>query len=98
MILDDACQADSAHSRAVRALSRRTFLQSGAAAGGGLMLSLSLPFASSDAEPAAADGFAPNAFIRIERDGQIVLAELWRANLKPKSARPPRDDEGDPIY
>jgi len=73
MILDDACQADSAHSRAVRALSRRTFLQSGAAAGGGLMLSLSLPFASSDAEPAAADGFAPNAFIRIERDGQIVL-------------------------
>ena len=35
------------------------------------MLSLSLPFASSDAE--AVDGFAPNAFIRIGGDGQIVL-------------------------
>src|SRR6266851_3121824 len=55
------------------ALSRRSFLQAGAAAGGGLMLSLSLPFASGDAEAAGADGFAPNAFIRIERDGQIVL-------------------------
>jgi len=52
-------------------LSRRRFLQAGAAAGGGLMLSLSLPFANSDVE--AADGFAPNAFIRIERDDQIVL-------------------------
>ena len=37
------------------------------------MLSLSLPFANGDAEAASADGFAPNAFIRIERDGQIVL-------------------------
>ncbi len=51
--------------------SRRGFLQAGAAAGGGLMLSLSLPFANGDAE--AAEGFAPNAFIRIEGDGQIVL-------------------------
>ena len=36
------------------------------------MLSISLPLATGEAE-AAADGFAPNAFIRIERDGQIVL-------------------------
>ena len=35
------------------------------------MLSLSLPFA--DGEVEAADSFAPNAFIRIERDGRIVL-------------------------
>ena len=37
------------------------------------MVSLSLPFANGEAEAADADGFAPNAFIRIESDGQIVL-------------------------
>jgi isoquinoline 1-oxidoreductase subunit beta len=54
-------------------VSRRKFLQAGAAAGGGLMLSLSLPFTSGEAEAAEADGFAPNAFVRIGGDGQIVL-------------------------
>jgi isoquinoline 1-oxidoreductase beta subunit len=54
-------------------LTRRSFLQAGAAAGGGLMLSLRLPFANGEAEAAEADGFAPNAFIRIADDGQIVL-------------------------
>jgi isoquinoline 1-oxidoreductase subunit beta len=60
-------------SPAANGLSRRSFLQAGAATGGGLMLSLSLPFANGKAEAAGADGFAPNAFIRIEGDGQIVL-------------------------
>ena len=55
----------------MNALSRRTFLQAGAATGGGLMLSLGLPVATGDAQ--AADGFAPNAFVRIEGDGQVVL-------------------------
>src|SRR5207237_231935 len=54
-------------------LTRRSFLQAGAAAGGGLLLSLSLPFANGDAEAAGADGFAPNAFVRIGGDGQVVL-------------------------
>jgi isoquinoline 1-oxidoreductase subunit beta len=54
-------------------LTRRGFLQAGAAAGGGLMLSLCLPFAKGDAEAAGADGFTPNAFIRIGGDGQVVL-------------------------
>jgi len=54
-------------------LTRRGFLQAGAAAGGGLMLSLSLPFANGEAEASGADGFAPNAFIRVADDGQIVL-------------------------
>jgi isoquinoline 1-oxidoreductase subunit beta len=52
-------------------LSRRGFLQAGAVAGGGLLLSLSLPFANREAE--AADSFTPNAFIRIGTDGGIVL-------------------------
>jgi isoquinoline 1-oxidoreductase subunit beta len=56
-----------------KGLSRRTFLQAGVAAGGGLMLSLSLPLPGREAEAANAGSFAPNAFIRIERDGQIVL-------------------------
>src|SRR3954447_4618601 len=51
-------------------LSRRGFLATAAAAGGGLMLSLSLPFGKTDAAP---DSFAPNAFIRIGSDGQVVL-------------------------
>jgi isoquinoline 1-oxidoreductase beta subunit len=37
------------------------------------MLSLSLPFANGDAGAADADDFAPNAFIQIGGDGQIVL-------------------------
>jgi len=54
-------------------LSRRRFLRVGAAAGGGLLLSLNLPIANAAAEAADAEGFLPNAFIRIERDEQIVL-------------------------
>ncbi|HEY3146918.1 MAG TPA: molybdopterin cofactor-binding domain-containing protein, partial [Dongiaceae bacterium] len=54
-------------------VSRRRLLQAAAAAGGGLILSLHLPFANGQAEAAGADRFAPNAFIRIGSDGQIVL-------------------------
>jgi isoquinoline 1-oxidoreductase subunit beta len=74
MIRDHAAShsAVSDQSGSANGLSRRTFLQAGAAAGGGLMLSLGLPFVSGEAA-AAADDFAPNAFIRIGGDGQVVL-------------------------
>ena len=63
----------SAQSELARDLSRRGFLRAAAAAGGGLMLSVRLPFADRDAAAADSDGFAPNAFIRIGTDGQVVL-------------------------
>jgi isoquinoline 1-oxidoreductase beta subunit len=62
----DLGQLPSAHG-----LSRREFLQAGAAVGGGLMLSLRLPLLVGEAE--GADNFVPNAFIRISEDGQILL-------------------------
>ncbi|WP_439923178.1 molybdopterin cofactor-binding domain-containing protein [Nitrobacter sp. JJSN] len=52
-------------------LSRRSFLTASAALGGGLVLGLTLPVVRSDA--ANPDNFAPNAFIRIGGDDQVVL-------------------------
>jgi isoquinoline 1-oxidoreductase beta subunit len=75
MILDHLTSPalGSERSSSLDGLSRRRFVQAGAAAGGGLMLSLNLPFAHGAAEAAEAAGFAPNAFIRIGGDGRIVL-------------------------
>ena len=75
MILDHIASqaAGPGRSSSTNALSRRRLLQAGAAAGGGLMLSLRLALTNGVAEAADADVFAPNAFVRIGGDGQIVL-------------------------
>src|SRR5215831_935729 len=60
-------------SASLNGLSRRTFLKVGAAVGGGLLLSLRLPFANAETQATGAGEFAPNALIRIGRDGQVLL-------------------------
>jgi len=55
-------------------VSRRTFLLTGVAAGGGLLVGFALPrLIDVKAAPAIGDNFAPNAFIRIGRDDSIAL-------------------------
>ena len=75
MILDrlTSLAAGPGRSPSANGLSRRRLLQAGVAAGGGLLLSLNVPYTNSDAAAANGDGFSPNAFIRIERDGQVIL-------------------------
>ena len=57
-------------------LSRRAFLRVSATTGGGLLLAFSTPqairFAGAQGMSAPGD-FAPNGFIRIDRDGRITL-------------------------
>ena len=75
MLLDSliSTAADSDGPSLVKGFSRRAFLQVGVAAGGGLLLSLSLPAANGEAEAADPVRFSPNAFIRIDGDGRVVL-------------------------
>jgi len=75
MLLDRTARrsANPDYYGSVNELSRRSFIKAGAAAGGGLMLSLHLPLASGEAGADDANGFAPNAFIRVDPNGQIVL-------------------------
>ena len=63
----------SARSAQPHRFSRRDFLRAGTAAGGGLLLELALPGSASLAAAATAQPFAPNAFIRIARDGSVTL-------------------------
>ena len=75
MILDRVAflAARSVDSSLAANFSRRGFLRVGALAGGGMMLSLRLPLSPVEAEAAEAVEFAPNAFIRIGGDNQIVV-------------------------
>ena len=55
-------------------VSRRDFLSATAAAGGGLLLGFALPGCRQrGVERTTALPFAPNAFVRIDRQGQVTL-------------------------
>ena len=56
-------------------LDRRSFLKTGAALGGGLVINIAMPLALRPAFAAAVapPAFAPNAFIRIDRQGVVTL-------------------------
>src|SRR5260221_117862 len=59
-----------------RGLSRRTFIKAGAAAGGGLVISCTLPVLSRHAEAAAPGkpyGGPPNAYVRIAPDNSVTM-------------------------
>ncbi|EHK52607.1 molybdopterin cofactor-binding domain-containing protein, partial [Allomesorhizobium alhagi] len=75
MIIDQQASHASVRDElpSVNTLSRRGFLRAAAATGGGLMLGFSLPFTTGEAEAAAGDGFAPNAFVHIGSDGKVNL-------------------------
>ncbi|WP_448954791.1 molybdopterin cofactor-binding domain-containing protein [Labrys neptuniae] len=63
---------DGSHARS--RLDRRAFLKAGAALGGGFVLTLALPAGiGSPAAAATSKEFAPNAFIRIDRQGLVTL-------------------------
>src|SRR6476661_4392956 len=55
-------------------VSRRAFLVTTAAAGGGMLVAFYLPqLGRAGAAPTSADLFAPNAFVRIGRDDSVTL-------------------------
>ena len=65
--------ADRPASAPANGVSRRVFLQSSVATGGGLMIGFGLPTLLGDAIAEASSDFAPNAFIRIGSDGSVTL-------------------------
>ena len=76
MIVDQIASRhiEQAESGSTNGLSRRTLLQAGVAVGGGLMLSLTLPFGNGEAQAADTDGFTPTW--RLIRDAFAVRERL----------------------
>src|SRR5579862_3604372 len=62
----------SGHSVTGTSFSRRAFLQTSVAGGGAFLLGFRIPLAGA-ATPDAGTSFAPNAFIRIDRQGVVTL-------------------------
>ena len=73
MLLDRLVAIEPEAPRGGTNLSRRWLLRAGVAVGGGLLLEVALPWPTPPAAAAAADGFAPNAFVRIGRDGPSIV-------------------------
>src|SRR6202166_2415114 len=65
--------AECAVAAPANGLSRRIFLKTGIAAGGGLMLGFNLPAFLNGARATESSSFAPNAFIRIGSDDSVTL-------------------------
>src|SRR5258705_11541370 len=55
------------------ALNRRSFIKAGAALAGSLIIDFAIPLGECPAFARAAPPFAPNAFIRIDRQGVVTL-------------------------
>jgi len=61
-------------------VSRREFLKTGAAAGAGLVVAVQLQGCAKPAPPATSAPFAPNAWVRVQTDG-TVLIEVDRSEM-----------------
>ena len=83
MLLDRMASPDmepAAGDSGRRGVSRRSLLRVSAALGGGLLLSIALPLPAPRATTATEDDCAPNAFVRIGRNG-IVTLTIARAEM-----------------
>lgn len=72
-MIGDIVRSTAPAADAERGLSRRAVLTAGAAAGGGLLIGFRLlPAANAVAAPEA-EALAPNAFVRIEKNGRVTV-------------------------